>query len=142
MGMVGLKEAIDYGVIGLLVVMSVLVFGIFLERLAFYRRLDLASYTHRKDLEIALTSRLNLIAIMASNAPYIGLLGTVLGIMLTFSLMAKDGQMDSARIMSGLSLALKATAGGLMVAIPAVTLYNLLLRRVKVLLAKWEVSHG
>lgn len=140
--MVGLKETVDYGVIGLLVVMSVLVFGIFLERLAFYRGVDLARFGHKKELEIALTARLNLIAIMASNAPYVGLLGTVLGIMLTFSLMAKDGQMDSARIMAGLSLALKATAAGLLVAIPAVTLYNLLLRRVKVILARWEIRHG
>lgn len=141
-GMMGLKEVVDYGVIGVLVAMSVLVFGIFLERLAFFRKVDPARFLHKKELEIVLTSRLNLIAIMASNAPYVGLLGTVLGIMLTFSVMARDGQMDSARIMSGLSLALKATAAGLLVAIPAVTLYNLLLRRVKVLLARWEIHHG
>lgn len=133
---------VDYGVIGLLVAMSITVFGIFIERFLFYRGVDVARFIHRKDLEIALTARLNLIAIMASNAPYVGLLGTVLGIMLTFTLMAKDGQMDSTRIMVGLSLALKATAAGLVVAIPAVTLYNLLLRRVKVLLAQWETRNG
>jgi len=91
---------------------------------------------------LALTARLNWIAIIASNAPYIGLLGTVLGIMLTFSLMGQDGQMDSTRIMSGLALALKATAAGLLTAIPASALYNLLLRRMKVLLMRWEIQHG
>nr|WP_320132114.1 TonB-system energizer ExbB [uncultured Holophaga sp.] len=138
----GLKAAIDYGVIGLLVAMSIVVFAIFIERMLFYRGLDPKRFTHRRELEIALTSRLNLMAIMASNAPYVGLLGTVLGIMLTFTVMGSDGQLDSARIMSGLALALKATAAGLMVAIPAVTLYNLLLRRVRVLLARWETLHG
>lgn len=62
--------------------------------------------------------------------------------MLTFALMGRDGQIDSARVMSGLALALKATAAGLLVAIPAVTLYNLLLRRVKVILGRWDIHHG
>jgi len=44
--------------------------------------------------------------------------------------------------MTGLALALKATALGLLVAIPAVTLYNLLLRRCKVLLFQWDINHG
>lgn len=136
------KLAVDYGVLGILGAMSILALGIFLERRAFYRKVETAIYPQRKELELALTDRLNLIAIIASNAPYIGLLGTVLGIMLTFALMGKDGQMDSARIMSGLSLALKATAAGLLVAIPSVTLYNLLLRRVKVLLMQWDIRHG
>lgn len=50
--------------------------------------------------------------------------------------------MDSGRIMTDLSLALRATAAGLFVAIPAVVLYNLLLRRVKVLLLQWEARRA
>jgi biopolymer transport protein ExbB len=49
---------------------------------------------------------------------------------------------DSGKIMSGLSMALKATALGLVVAIPAVTLYNLLLRHAKELLMQWDIRHG
>jgi biopolymer transport protein ExbB len=44
--------------------------------------------------------------------------------------------------MSGLALALKSTAVGLVVAIPAVVLYNLLLRSAKELLMKWEIKNG
>ena len=67
---------------------------------------------------------MHLIATIGSSAPYIGLLGTVLGIMLTFYSMGKTGFMDTNKIMVGLALALKVTAVGLMVAIPAVIIYN------------------
>lgn len=50
--------------------------------------------------------------------------------------------MDTGKIMIGLALALKATAVGLLVAIPSVALYNLLLRRVKVLIMQWEITNG
>jgi len=49
---------------------------------------------------------------------------------------------DTGKIMIGLALALKATAVGLLVAIPSVTLYNLLLRKVKVLILRWEIMNG
>ena len=88
-----------------------------------------------------LTSKLHVIATVGSNAPYIGLLGTVLGIMLTFYTMGTSGFLDTGKIMMGLSLSLKATAVGLLVAIPSVVMYNFLLRRVKVLLANWEMRH-
>ena len=108
----------------------------------YYRRLSPADFDDRRLLELDLTRRLHLIATIGSNAPYIGLLGTVLGIMLTFHTLGQEGFMDAGRIMVGLALALKATAAGLVVAIPAVTLYNLLLRRVKELVIQWEVSRG
>ena len=44
--------------------------------------------------------------------------------------------------MTGLALALKATAVGLIVAIPAITLYNFNVRKAKELLLEWEVRHG
>ena len=44
--------------------------------------------------------------------------------------------------MTGLALALKSTAVGLAVAIPAVASYNILLRKVKVLLLEWDLHHG
>jgi len=56
--------------------------------------------------------------------------------------MGNDGFMDTGKIMVGLALALKATAVGLLVAIPSVVLYNLLLRRAKVLILRWEIMHG
>jgi biopolymer transport protein ExbB len=62
--------------------------------------------------------------------------------MLTFYTIGVEGFMDTGKIMVGLALALKATAVGLVVAIPSVTIYNLLLRKVKVLIMDWEVQNG
>jgi biopolymer transport protein ExbB len=132
---------VDYGVIGLLALLSVMALGIGLERFFFYRGIEVQAVTDRRALELALSERLHLLASIAGNAPYIGLLGTVLGIMLTFYRMGLDAHLDTGRIMIGLALALKATAAGLMVALIAVTLYNLLLRRMRVLLLRWEMAH-
>lgn len=137
-----LRLAIDYGIIGLLLAMSIAAVAIAIERHLVYRQLHLAEYSNRRELELVLTRKLHLIATIGSNAPYIGLLGTVLGIMLTFQTMGRDGFVNTGSIMTGLSLALKATAVGLLVAIPSVALYNLLLRKVKVLLMQWEIDHG
>ncbi len=137
-----MKAAIEYGVIGLLVVLSVIAVGIALERRIFFKNVLIEDFKNRRELELALTKKLHLIATIGSNAPYLGLLGTVLGIMLTFSTMGQEGMMDSGKIMTGLALALKATAVGLVVAIPAVTLYNLLLRHAKEILMKWDIRNG
>ena len=67
-----------------------------------------------------------------------GLLGTVLGILVTFYAMGKGGKIEVHTIMLGLAMALKATAAGLLVAIPAILFYNALLRRVDVLVAQWQ----
>jgi biopolymer transport protein ExbB len=56
--------------------------------------------------------------------------------------MGKEGIMDTGKIMTGLALALKATAIGLVVAIPSLAFYNFLLRKVKVLITKWETING
>ncbi len=137
-----LQGTIDYGIIGLLLLMSVIAVSIAIERRLFYKSIQLADYSDRKTLELELTDKLHIIATIGSNAPYIGLLGTVLGIMLTFYGIGQDGFMDTGKIMVGLALALKATALGLVVAIPAIMLYNFLLRRAKVLLVQWESQNG
>jgi len=137
-----LKYTIDYGIIGLLIVMSVAALGIVIERFMVYKNVHVDDFQDKKNLELELTSKLHLLGIIGRNAPYLGLLGTVLGIMLTFYNMGKSGFMDTGNIMVGLALALKVTAIGLLVAIPAVTAYNLLLRRVKVLVTRWEIQNG
>lgn len=137
-----LKSAIDYGVIGILLVMSVVAVGVALERRKFYSSVDISRFGDKKELELELTRKLHIIATIGSNAPYIGLLGTVLGIMLTFSTMGQQGFMDASKIMTGLALALKVTAVGLVVAIPAVTCYNVLVRQAKEKMLSWEIAHG
>jgi biopolymer transport protein ExbB len=140
--MAWIQPVIDYGILGILVVMSIIAVAIAIERYLSYRDIRLQDYPDRTTLEITLTQRLHLIAAIGSNAPYIGLLGTVLGIMATFYIIGAEGYMDTGKIMVGLAMALKATAVGLGVAIPAIVLYNLLLRRVRVLVANWEIAHG
>ncbi len=137
-----LRNVIDYGVIGLLVLVSVVAIAIAIERKLFYRKVDIAAYKDKKELELALMRGLHIIATVGSNAPYLGLLGTVLGIMLTFSTIGRQGLVDTGQIMSGLALALKATAIGLIVAIPAIVVYNLLLHSAKRLVLEWEVRSG
>jgi len=137
-----LSAVVDYGVIGLLILMSIIAVSVAVERILVYKKLKLEEFEDKKSLEIKLTDKLHIIATIGSNAPYIGLLGTVLGIMLTFYNIGKEGLIDTSKIMTGLALALKATAIGLLVAIPSITFYNLLLRRAKVLLAQWEKING
>src|SRR5512147_830109 len=137
-----LKHAVDYGVIGLLLVLSVWSVAVAIERWLFYRRVDLTQYSNAQLLEITLTKRLVIIGTVAANAPYIGLLGTVLGIMLTFHTMGTSGTMAVNTIMIGLSLALKATAVGLLVAIPCVVMNNMLRRKVAEIIAQYKVQDG
>jgi biopolymer transport protein ExbB len=136
-----LSVAIDWGVLGLLVLLSVVVVAIGLERFFFYRSITPKSFTSVKALELALTKRLTVVASVAANAPYIGLLGTVLGIMLTFYSLGLDASADVGKIMIGLALALKATAMGLVVALVSVAMYNALQRKTRVLLLQWEIAH-
>ena len=105
----------------------------------YYKRLKNASFRNKKTLDIALTRHLTIIGTIASNSPYIGLLGTVLAIMLTFMTMS-NGDIDAAKIMSSLALALKATAVGLVVAIASQIFYNILGRYAEVLESKYETE--
>ncbi len=136
------KALVDYGVIGFLLLMSIVALSIATERFIVYRRIRMDRFPDKKSLELRLSEKLHIIATIGSNAPYIGLLGTVMGIMMTFYTMGTEGFMDTGKIMVGLALALKATAAGLVVAIPSIIAYNLLLRQVKVLLMQWEIDHG
>ena len=137
-----LKHAVDYGIIGLLLLFSLWSVAVAVERWVFYRRVDLTQFSNVQLLEMTLTKRLIIIGTVAANAPYIGLLGTVLGIMLTFHTMGTSGTMAVNTIMIGLSLALKATAMGLLVAIPCVVMNNVLRRRVSELLTQYRALHG
>ena len=70
-------------------------------------------------------SRLQVLATVGSNAPFIGLFGTVLGIIQAFKDLANASAGVGNSVMSGISEALVATAVGLLVAIPAVVAYNI-----------------
>ena len=136
------KTLVEWGVLGLLLALSVWALAVAFERWCFYRHVRIGDYASRVRLETDLTRRLAVIGSVAANAPYIGLLGTVLGIMLTFEALGRSGDMDVKTIMTGLALALKATAVGIGVAIPCVGLNNALRRVVRVKLAEFDEAHG
>lgn len=79
----------------------------------------------------ALEKRLVILSTLGNNTPFIGLLGTVLGIMKAFRDLAEMGDSGPAVVMRGISEALIATAMGLGVAIPVVIAYNALSRVVQ-----------
>lgn len=83
--------------------------------------------TEKPDLE----RFLSFLATVGSNAPYIGLLGTVLGIMKAFNDLASASDAGQQTVMAGISLALVSTAAGLFVAIPAVIFYNYYSKKVR-----------
>ncbi|MDE6886602.1 MAG: TonB-system energizer ExbB [Helicobacteraceae bacterium] len=133
-----LKEYIDIIIFTILGFMSFIVIWLSVERLIFYKRLKLSDFKDLNDFEEAITKNLTTLYIIYSNAPYIGLLGTVVGIMITFYDMGISGEMNVKDIMVGLSLALKATALGLVVAIPTLIIYNAFLRKVDILINRFK----
>jgi biopolymer transport protein ExbB len=136
------EQAVDYGVMGILILMSIVTLWLFIERMMFYRSLRLEDYDNRDNLELDLTDNISIISAIGSNAPYVGLLGTVLGIMITFYTMGDAGAVDAKKIMVGLALALKATAMGLVVAIPSIIFYTISLRKIEKILTKFDIKNG
>ncbi|MDR0762566.1 MAG: TonB-system energizer ExbB [Campylobacteraceae bacterium] len=136
-----IKEYIDYAIFGVLGLMSVFSLAFAIERVIFYKRYNVNNYTNENELENDLTKNLTTLSIIGSNAPYIGLLGTVVGVMITFYDMGvSKGTFDTNSILIGLSLALKATAAGLLVAIPTLMIYTMCLRQVDVGIAKFKAN--
>ena len=134
------EKALDYGVMGALGLMSIVTLWLFIERMMFYKSVRIEDYQHRDELELDLTDNIGVISAIGSNAPYVGLLGTVVGIMITFYSLGDIGAVDAKKIMMGLALALKATAAGLIVAMPAIIAYTIVLRKVERILTKFDVA--
>ncbi len=82
-----------------------------------------------------LERRLAFLGTLGNNAPFIGLFGTVLGIIRAFRDLSMDSQGNSSVVMAGISEALVATAVGLFVALPAVMAFNYFQKQVDQLLS-------
>ncbi|EKM6662650.1 TonB-system energizer ExbB [Campylobacter jejuni] len=128
-----LKDYIDLIIFLILGIMAFIAFWCVVERMLFFRKINFKNYENQEQFNDAISENLTTIYIIYSNAPYIGLLGAVIGIMVTFYEMGLAGNIDVKSIVVGLSLALKATALGLLVAIPTLMAYNALLRKVSLL---------
>lgn len=140
MWLVTLKVWLDTAVFSVLGLMSIIWLWALLERLFFYHSVTgkLSQFQTAESLKIALTNQLTLIATIASNAPYVGLLGTVLGVLVAFIDLADAGKFDTTAVMLSLAFALKATAAGIALAIPAMMSYNGLHRKVEVMSLRWQ----
>ena len=130
-------------VLYLLVVMSLLSFALIIERWVFYRRAEknrVALQTAlaadgEAGLRVHLERNLTVLASVGSNAPFIGLFGTVLGIIRAFHNLSGDLTGGADVVMGAISEALVATAVGIFVAIPALAAYNGFQRKVEQLYA-------
>ena len=92
---------------------------------------------------LRLEKRLTFLGTLGNNAPFIGLLGTVLGIIRAFRDLSMDAQGNSSAVMAGISEALVATAVGLFVALPAVLFFNYFQKQVDQLLSiKESLAQG
>ncbi len=136
-----IKIYIEYSIMGVLGLMSFLTLWFGLERIFFLNRVDITKFKKKGEIENRLTANLTTISTIASNAPYIGLFGTVCGIMITFYKISQDANIDTNSVMLGLALALKATAAGILVAIFATVFHNALARKAEVLITQWEDLH-
>jgi len=86
-----------------------------------------------------LTDGLVFLTISIAGGPYVGLLGTVVGVMITFAIIAKSGEVNVNSIAPGIASALLATVVGLIVAIPALFIYSYLNGRIKNVMASMQV---
>ncbi len=89
--------------------------------------------------KIQLENRLPILNTLGNNAPFIGLLGTVFGIIKAFHNLGTLGNTGAEVVMRSISTALLATAAGLFVAIPVVMANNYFSRKVKIILQNLEI---
>lgn len=89
-------------------------------------------------VRLTLERRLAILGTVGSNAPFVGLLGTVIGIIRAFHALDQSGGQVSTALMAEIGEALGATALGLLVALPAVALFNLFQRTIATRIARAE----
>ena len=137
-----LKLYLDFTIFGILGLMGFIALWITIERLFFFKRLNLNEFTKVELFHVSITKNLTTMSTVRANAPYVGLLGTVLGILITFYDLGQQQTIDTGSIMTGLALALKATAAGIALAIPAIMSYNGLMRRCDVIELQFKAKQA
>jgi biopolymer transport protein ExbB/TolQ len=84
--------------------------------------------------------RLSFLGTVASVAPFVGLLGTVIGIIKSFHAVSSSSAGGASMVALGIAEALVGTAGGLLVAIPALLGYNYFVNRLRQFTVDWELT--
>lgn len=142
-----LREAGDIDRTSLLNVKEKTPLGDVLATGLLYRKYGLDSMTmhmqNRASVQIAeLEKNINMLGTIGAIAPLLGLLGTVLGIIMSFLAVTDGAMKDPALLASGVSQALITTAAGMIVAIPALVAYRFFQRRIVDINAKFETEAG
>lgn len=136
-----LKHIIEFGVMSILALSLISIVYFSIDRFSAFKFISgqLSKFSNKTELEIELNKKMTIIYSISSNAVYIGLLGTVLGIIVTLS---QIGASDQSGIIASLSLPLISTAASLVVAIIGTFFYNALQARIEIVGMLWDIEHG
>lgn len=102
-------------------------------------RSQMQSFKNKTELEIELNKKMTFLFSIVSNAVYIGLFGTVLGVMITLSAIE---QVEQKQLIASLSLPLLSTAVSIVVAIIGTFVFNSVNARIEETLKMWDIAHG
>lgn len=136
-----LKDLIEHGVMLILLSSLVTIIYLSIDRFSNFKFVagQLEKFVNKTELEIELNKKMTMIYSISSNAVYIGLLGTVLGVMITLS---QIGVANQSGLIAALSLPLMSTAASLVVAIIGTFFFNALQNEIEVVCMKWDIAHG
>lgn len=130
-----LSSTLSYGVepiLYFLIFMSLISVAVIIERFVAFSEIEQKIKQFSSvELRLLLEKRLGILATFGSNAPFVGLFGTILGVMNAFAVLGASNTVSTSLVMNGISEALVATAMGLFVAIPSVAAYNYFIRRMR-----------
>lgn len=139
-----LSSTLSYGVepiLYFLIFMSLISVAVIIERFVAYSEIEQKIKQFSSvELRLLLEKRLGILATFGNNAPFVGLFGTILGVMNAFAVLGASNTVSTSLVMNGISEALVATAMGLFVALPSVAAYNYFIRRMRRILLLAEES--
>ena len=139
-----LSSTLSYGVepiLYFLIFMSLVSVAVIIERFIAFSEIEhKINKLSSIELRLLMEKRLGILATFGNNAPFVGLFGTILGVMNAFAVLGASNTVSTSLVMSGISEALVATAMGLFVAIPSVAAYNYFIRRMRRILLLSEES--
>lgn len=135
------KFAIESGILAILGLTLLTIIYLSISRNSSINMLvsKIGNFKNRTELEIELNKQMTLLYSIVSNAVYIGLFGTVLGVMVTLSAIE---QVNQKALISSLSLPLLSTAVSIVVAIIGTFIYNSVASKIEKSLKLWDIEHG
>ncbi len=136
-----IKFAIEAGIMITLAISMVTIIYLAINRSGAISMLrsQLQSFKNKTELEIELNKKITFLFSIVSNAVYIGLFGTVLGVMVTLSAIE---QVEQKALISSLSLPLLSTAVSIIVAIIGTFIFNSVNAKIDETLKMWDIAHG